>query len=99
GVGVRDTAPDYAGSWEQIEAFLRRFVAPVIAPDPENVYIQPAYWGDVASIFAWDGASRPLGPLLGMGAAAAPTNYDKAIAAAELRNALSDLPATTSVTG
>jgi hypothetical protein len=99
GVSVRDTSPDYAVSWEQIKTFLRTFIAPVIADDPENVYIEPAYWGDVASRFYWDEASRPPSPLLGMGGAAEPTPYDRAIASAELRSALGNLPASAPAAG
>src|SRR4051812_5496908 len=59
GVGVRDTDPDYSASWEQLQRLLREWIAPVIAPDPENVAITMAYWGAVGAHFAWDGASFP----------------------------------------
>lgn len=41
------------------ELNLRRFVAPMLAPDPENVTVINAYWGDIGVSMAWNGASVP----------------------------------------
>ena len=70
GVGTRATAADYQRSWAEIEAFLRRYVAPTFTDRPDDVSIENAYWGDVAAAPSLGGISRPRGPLLGMGAEA-----------------------------
>jgi hypothetical protein len=59
GVSVRETDPDYEASWQQLQRMLREWIAPVIAPDPQNVAISMAYWGDAGAYFAWNGASFP----------------------------------------
>jgi len=51
-----------------IREYLRRYVAPVISDQPESVWIDQAYWGDVAVEFAFGGISRPRSRLLGQGA-------------------------------
>lgn len=63
GVNTRETEMP-----ESLTAMLRHHVAPVISGKPEEVPIEYAYWGDVAAQFAWDGASRPRTPIIGMGA-------------------------------
>lgn len=93
GVNVRDDSPDYSPSLTQLEAYLRHFIAPVIAADPEHVKIIPAYWGDTGAQFAWGGASRPRSPLLGMGSDAFEiSSFDKIAAVEDLRNAFDKLP-------
>jgi hypothetical protein len=59
GVAARDDDARHAGRARQIERYLRQYVAPVIAPDPEGVAIVDAYWGDIGARFAWGGASCP----------------------------------------
>jgi hypothetical protein len=66
GMATRDTAPGYARSWQAIQAFLRRYVAPVISDEPEAVAIEPAYWGGVGATFSHGGLARPRSPLLGL---------------------------------
>lgn len=79
-----------------MEPYVRRLVAPAIAADPDNVLIDDVFWGDLAAIFAWDGASRPRSRLLGMGAAATPpTPVEGTLTAAAFANVLSRLPAST----
>ena len=70
GVAVRD-----ATGWPKIKRYLERYIAPVIAQDPENVAISRVDWGPLGVDFAWDGASCPPTPLAGMGGgtAAQPT--------------------------
>ncbi|HET8681523.1 MAG TPA: hypothetical protein VFM54_06575 [Micromonosporaceae bacterium] len=67
GVATRTTDEGYASSWRATEAFLREYVAPVVAGEAHRVAIVPAYWGDVAARLSRGGISRPRGPLLGMG--------------------------------
>lgn len=50
-----------------VEAYLRRIVAPVIAPDPANVSIRAADWFSLCEPPKWGGISRPS-TLLGQGA-------------------------------
>jgi hypothetical protein len=50
-----------------VEAYLRRIVAPVIAPDPANVSIRAADWFPLCEPPKWGGISRPS-TLLGQGA-------------------------------
>lgn len=61
GVATRAVLPD-----PTVVGLMKRYLSDVITPgrDVEVVY---AYWGDVAARFAWNGASRPRAPLLGMG--------------------------------
>ncbi|MBX3075039.1 hypothetical protein KF913_14005 [Candidatus Obscuribacterales bacterium] len=58
GVSVRDEA-----GWEAVETLLRRYVAPEIATDPENVSIKYCFWGDQAAKLSWSGSSVPATPL------------------------------------
>src|SRR5215213_296371 len=87
--GVRVGEPDY---WPGIDAFLRQYVAPEISDDPGGVEFIRAFWGDLASSFAWRGIARPRSQLLGQGAAGTATVPEQAIAAADLEPALSGLP-------
>lgn len=46
-VASRKTA-GHEDIWEKtIEPYLKKHIAPAISNDPENVFIQDAYWGDV----------------------------------------------------
>lgn len=53
--------------FEPIHEYLRRIVAPAIAPDSENVSIRPANWFPLCDPPKWEGISRPT-TLLGQGA-------------------------------
>lgn len=76
-----------------MEGFLRRYVAPAIAPDPEKVLIDDAFWGDCGVQFAWDGASRPRSRLLGQGAEdARVSDLQGALTAAAFGETLGRLP-------
>jgi len=44
-------------TWDMVEPQLRRFIAPEISVNPDDVKISQAYWGDLAAQLAWDGAS------------------------------------------
>lgn len=57
GVSVRDES-----GWEQVETLLRRYVAPEIASDPENVEIKYCFWGEHAAKLSWLGSSIPQTP-------------------------------------
>ncbi len=73
--------------------YLRRYLAPVLAPDPENVMIDDVFWGDKGVTFAWGGHSRPRSQLIGMGAGArelAPV--EGALAATAFAAALNRVP-------
>ena len=48
--------------------YLRRIVAPAIAPDPDNVSIRAADWFPLCEKPKWGGVSRPRTLLLGHGA-------------------------------
>lgn len=58
GVSTRDEK-----GWELLEALLRRYVAPKISKDPDNVQVFFSYWGDFGAKFRWNGASAPTSPL------------------------------------
>lgn len=58
GVSIRDDR-----GWSQLEAMLRRFVAPKISDDPENVAITRVFWGEFGAKFRWSGACTPASPL------------------------------------
>jgi hypothetical protein len=62
GAGTREYSRRYNVDWENVEQHLRQYVAPVMAIDPENVEILLAYWGDLGTSLAWDGASIPQAP-------------------------------------
>lgn len=57
----------YQEGFASITTYLRRYVAEAISDDPDGVRIVDGFWGDLGATFAWDGASRPASPLLGMG--------------------------------
>jgi hypothetical protein len=59
GVAAREEDRRHAGRWRRIEGYLRRYVAPAIAPDPAEVAIHDAHWGDMGAGLAWGGASLP----------------------------------------
>lgn len=61
GAGTREHYRRYHVDWQHVASHLRRYVAPVLAPDPENVPIIIAYWGDVGVRLAWDALSLPPG--------------------------------------
>ena len=62
GVATRNYKQEHSDQWVEIEALLRRHIAPVISSDARRVDIIPAYWGDIGVQFAWNGASLPLHP-------------------------------------
>ncbi len=64
GVNTRD-----AGHFASVHEYLRRIVAPAIAPDPENVSIRAADWFQLCDPPKWAGISRPRTLLVGQGAA------------------------------
>ena|ERR1035437_2357338 len=82
GVATRNGDKKYEDHWKDMNAYLRDYVAPEISARPNDVAIVDAYWGDLAAQFAWNGASRPLSALLGMGTSKDPTQYDQALALA-----------------
>ncbi|OWV69634.1 hypothetical protein ATY77_20935 [Rhizobium sp. R634] len=63
GVNTRDPR-----HFEPVHEYLRRIVAPSIAPDPENVRISAADWFQLCDPPKWGGIARPSTPLLGQGA-------------------------------
>ncbi|MGB5760285.1 MAG: hypothetical protein WBM50_25440 [Acidimicrobiales bacterium] len=58
----------YEEDLASLTRMLANYVAPVISDDPDGVIVIDSYWGDLGADFAWDRASRPVSPLLGMGA-------------------------------
>jgi hypothetical protein len=58
GVSTRDER-----GWELLEALVRRYVAPKISDDPENVTVFFSYWGDFGAKFRWNGVSAPTSQL------------------------------------
>lgn len=52
-----------------VHEYLRRIVAPAIAPDPENVSIRAADWFPLCDPPKWEGISRPRTILLAAGSA------------------------------
>lgn len=78
----------------EIETFLRRLVAPVIADDPENVLIDDVFWGGNAAAFGWNGLSRPRTRLLGQGAQDIPvTSFDRTVGSVGLEHTIKNAPA------
>lgn len=74
--------------------YLRRYIAPVIADDPEHVLIDDVFWGDKGVTFAWGGSSRPRSQLIGMGAGARGLQpVEGALAATAFAEALDRVPA------
>ena len=59
GVAARSDNPAQVSLWNEIRRFLRTYIAPIIASDPEGVLIDLVYWGDIGSGLAWNGASCP----------------------------------------
>ena len=53
----------YDVEWGHVEQHLRHYVyiAPVIAPEPENVAIMLSYWDDLGVKLAWDGTTTFVG--------------------------------------
>jgi hypothetical protein len=62
GVNTRD--PKH---FAPVREYLRRIVAPAIAPDPQNVSMRAADWFPLCDPPKWDGVARPA-TLLGQGA-------------------------------
>lgn len=62
GVNTRDPR-----HFDSVRAYLKRFVAPAISADPDNVSIRAADWYQLCDPPKWEGISRPR-TLLGQGA-------------------------------
>lgn len=58
GVYIRDDQ-----GWDIIETNLRRYIAPKLARDPENVLISRCFWGEHGAKFRFGGACTPNSPL------------------------------------
>ena len=58
GVLIRDET-----GWDGLERILRRYVAPVIAKEPEQVLIERCFWGDFGARFRWNNLSTPDSPI------------------------------------
>ena len=89
GVANRIDPAGNLDGWIEIEAFLRRYIAPEISAQPEAVTISYAYWGDLGVKFYWNGESRPRSQLLGMGAA---TTTASTAEKADILDSLDSLP-------
>ncbi|KSV67426.1 hypothetical protein N185_30550 [Sinorhizobium sp. GW3] len=76
GVNTRD-----GKHFEPVREYLRRIVAPSIAPDPENVSISAADWFQLCDEPKCGGISRPTTALLGHGAEVERTELFDAIIA------------------
>lgn len=89
GVGVRDES-----GFPQIESLLRRFVAPILAPNaPQHVLIKQAFWGDNAAHFAWNRASQQKGRVFGQGGTNESTdNVQQTLLLASVANKVKDAP-------
>jgi hypothetical protein len=88
GVNVRSRSGFF-----ECKEYLERYIAPALSDDPDHVLIDDVYWGDVGVQFAWNGASRPLSRLLGMGPGRAqPPPLEELLTAAAYRDALKALP-------
>jgi hypothetical protein len=59
--------------WDEVNSFLRFYIAPEISPDPENTSITYAYWGEFGADFRWGGISRPRSKLFGQGVEGPPS--------------------------
>ncbi len=91
GVNVRSR-----DGFRAIEGYLRRYLAPIIAADPDQVLIDDAFWGPDGVRFAWGGISRPLSRILGMGAGATELSaIEGALTAAVFQETLHRIPAPT----
>jgi len=80
GVANRTDHADYQKHWSELQAHLRRYIAPVISDNPAGVQVLDAYWGDLGARFAWNGAARPWSPLLGMGGVGEESVFARALA-------------------
>ncbi|HMO29388.1 hypothetical protein [Enterovirga sp.] len=69
--GVNTRTPSH---FAPVKEYLRRIVAPAIAPDPENVSIRAADWFQFCPPPKWGGISRPRTAFRAQGAAEAPRN-------------------------
>lgn len=65
--GVANRADKFAESWPDLENYLRRYAAPVLADRADDVAVLPAFWGDLGAGFRFGGFSRPRTAILGMG--------------------------------
>jgi hypothetical protein len=74
GVAVRSD-----DDWTRVRKYLREYVAPVIAPDPENVDLRFVKWYPKGGTFYWDRKSRPLSAILGHGGAGEEDTATKAV--------------------
>lgn len=92
GVGNRP-GPGYDAGLARLTTFLRRYAAEAISDRPETVAVIDAMWGRHVPPPAWDGESRPLSQLLGMGAGEAPDLAARLGAYAEFRDGLHAVPA------
>jgi hypothetical protein len=79
----------WQSTWNDVQDFLRRYVASEISDDPANVKMIGVYWADVGAQFAWKGKSRPLSPLLGHGGAPTVPPAERAL---EISGIASTLP-------
>lgn len=89
GVGARDE-----NGFDSVREFLHRYISPVVSRASGEVPIHHGYWGDLASQFAWDGASQPKGPILHQGGFNE-SAVDKANRLASVSTQLADIPAGT----
>jgi hypothetical protein len=88
GVATRDQN----ASRQRVEPFLKRYIAPEIAADPDHVKLFFPYWGNVGAGFAWDGISRPRSSIFGMGGETEALPSERAIALAAFSHSLAELP-------
>jgi hypothetical protein len=87
GVAVRSD-----DEWPSIRKYLREYVAPAIASDPQNVDLRFVQWYPSGGKFYWDRKSRPLSAILGMGAGAAEGAVARAMELTEVSVDASDAP-------
>jgi len=57
GISYRSDSPDSDISWQNLKQKLRKYIAPIISKQSEEVRIRQVYWGDIGARFAWDGVS------------------------------------------
>ena len=72
GVANREDENGNLAGWDEIQIYLRRYIAPEISSKPDDVPIERAYWGEYGADFRWGGLSRPRSKLRAAGAATAP---------------------------
>src|SRR3974390_177319 len=95
GVAVRDQR-----TFQGVEVFLRRYVAPKLNPArPDAVTIVPAFWGDEAARFAWRGRSRPRTALLGKGTEHSASTHEQALMLVPFADDLAALPGSVGTSG